>query len=405
MFDRFTKNALRLAHRFFRQDRQVAKGAKMRAWLFQDSRQRKRLGDKAPWSVGWIDQDGKRRSKRIGSKSQAEKYRRKLEGEMAAGLYKQSSRKSWKAFREEYKTKIMPRLAIRTRDVIEATLNHFERLSAPQKVSAITTQTIDDFVAKRQTEQGKKKGSTVSPATVNRDLRHLKATLRVAHDWGYLPKVPKFRKVREPDQIGPVITPAHFEAIYGKCDVATMPRGLACEPGDWWRALLVFALTTGWRIEEILSLRRQDLDLKTGAILTRAADNKGRRDDRDYLPEAALVLVRSVAGFEPLVFFWPHHRRTLDLEFKQIQQAAEINLPCPQAGNHECTDACHLYGFHALRRAYATLNADSLPAPVLQKKMRHRSFTTTLRYIALADKMKKSSEKVYVPDFLQRKVH
>lgn len=35
--------------------------------------------------------------------------------------------------------------------------------------------------------------------------------------------------------------------------------------------------------------------------------------------------------------------------------------------------------------------------------MRHKSFTATLRYIGLADKMKKSSEKVFVPDFLRRK--
>jgi hypothetical protein len=52
----------------------------MRAWVFQDSRQKKKLGEKAHWSVGWIDPEGKRRSKRIGSKSMAEKYARKGEG-------------------------------------------------------------------------------------------------------------------------------------------------------------------------------------------------------------------------------------------------------------------------------------------------------------------------------------
>ncbi len=45
------------------------------------------------------------------------------------------------------------------------------------------------------------------------------------------------------------------------------------------QALLVFAMTTGWRIEEILSFRREDLSLKTGRILTRASDNKGGRGD------------------------------------------------------------------------------------------------------------------------------
>ena len=42
-----------------------------------------------------------------------------------------------------------------------------------------------------------------------------------------------------------------------------------------------------------------------------------------------------------------------------------------------------------------------MTAPVLQRNMRHRSFQTTLRYINLSDKMKKATEKVYVPEFLQ----
>jgi hypothetical protein len=56
-----------------------------------------------------------------------------------------------------------------------------------------------------------------------------------------------------------------------------------------------------------------------------------------------------------------------------------------------------------IRRGYATLNADSPPAPVLQRKMRHKSFTTTLRYIRLANKMKQGSERLCVPEFLEVK--
>ena len=97
----------------------------------------------------------------------------------------------------------------------------------------------------------------------------------------------------------------------------------------------------------------------------------------------------------------PAHERTLRVQFHRIQQAAGIHLPCSIARKHECTPACHLYGFHAIRRGYATLNADSMPAAVLQRKMRHQSFQTTTRYIRMADKMKKTSDQVYVPDFLR----
>lgn len=166
--------------------------------------------------------------------------------------------------------------------------------------------------------------------------------------------------------------------------------------------MFAFAIATGWRKEEILSLRRNDIDLATGAIITRAADNKGSRDDADYLPDAVLAVVKGVVGFAPEVFQWPHGERALWDEFHRIQKAAGIDLPCPDASRHTCTDSCHRYGFHALRRGYATLNADTMSAPVLQKKMRHKSFTTTQRYIGLADKMKKATEKVYVPEFLRK---
>ncbi len=41
--------------------------------------------------------------------------------------------------------------------------------------------------------------------------------------------------------------------------------------------------------------------------------------------------------------------------------------------------------------------------PPSKKKMRHKSFSTTLRYIGLADKMKVATEAVHVPTFLQKK--
>src|SRR5207302_987177 len=76
------------------------------------------------------------------------------------------------------------------------------------------------------------------------------------------------------------VTSAHFTAIYLKCDAARFPEGLPYPTGDWWRALLVTGYMTGWRISELLALRRADVDLDAGTALTRAEDNKGKRDAR-----------------------------------------------------------------------------------------------------------------------------
>lgn len=47
-------------------------GMRKSAWIFQDRKQLSKLGpDDCPWSVGWYDAEGNRKSKTIGSKSLA----------------------------------------------------------------------------------------------------------------------------------------------------------------------------------------------------------------------------------------------------------------------------------------------------------------------------------------------
>ena len=83
------------------------------------------------------------------------------------------------------------------------------------------------------------------------------------------------------------------------------------------------------------------------------------------------------------------------------QQAyAGVRLPCNES--HEHTPACFVYGFHDLRRAFATLNAETLSADSLQALMRHKSYTTTQGYINMAKQLNRSVENLHVPDVLKR---
>jgi integrase len=120
------------------------------------------------------------------------------------------------------------------------------------------------------------------------------------------------------------------------------------------------------------------------SISTRGGSSVGRptwEQRKDTRPEIAAALpdLQRIAGDDPRLLPWNHHKRTLYVEFYRIQRAAGIHLVCPKAGEkgHECNETCHTYGFHAFRYAHARLNYE--PSQ-LQNQMGHASAATTEHY-------------------------
>jgi integrase len=389
----------------FRKDLTVSN---ISAWVFQKAEQVRDLGpDKASWYVGWYEPNGRRRKESFGpgprGKERAERKRRQLEHELMTGTYQVKVMKTWEEFREQYEKTVLPGLSARTRHEAILSLNHFERITKPVRMIAVTSETIDRFIAARREEPGLCKGDRVSPATVNKDLRHLKAALGRAKKWGYLAQLPDFDFEREIKKLPTYVTPEHFAAIYNACGAARLPKDVPnVNTADWWRAIVVMAYMTGWRISDLLGLRRADLDLNEGIAVTRGADNKGKRDERVRLHPVVVDHLRKLAGFDPHVFPWNHNERTLYAEFVRVQEAAGISLPCHEA--HEHTTACTSYGFHDLRRAFATMNADKLSADALQALMRHKSYQTTQVYINLTRQLDAAVQVLHVPEVLRKGV-
>jgi len=377
-----------------------------KAWVYQDDKQVKQHGaDNVSWYVGWYDPDGKRRCQSCGpgklGRKTAAKLRRKIAAELLEGTYARSNeKKTWKEFRDEYERKILEGLAPNTRRQIMNALDHFERLVGPKFMKSIRTTAIDAYRAQRRTEAGKKPESVVSRATVNKELRHLRAALRKARKWGYLVAAPDFEFEKEPKKLPLFITPEHFAAAYKACDHAKLPADQPYSAADWWRGLLVMAYMTGWRIGELLALSREDLDLVAGEAITRADDNKGKRDEKIKLHPVVVAHLSKLKGFTPKVFPWYRSEGLLMTEFARIQDAAGIHLPC--SGKHQHTRFCHLYGFHDLRRAFATMNAARLTPDALQALMRHRSYQTTQRYSNMTRQLDAAVDALHVPEFLNK---
>jgi integrase len=355
----------------------------MRAWTFQDSKQLAKHGaKKCPWSVGWYDARGRKKQKTIGQKTAAAHYARKLEGEAAAGLLRSHDRMKWAEFVARFTRDHLATLAPGSQAAYKGSLDCFTEIIAPAYLDQVDEATIAEF-------RGKRVKAVDSVATVNKDLRHLRCALRKAKKWKLLPERVEIDMLREPERDPYFVDDAAFRKLYDACDAMTRPAGQHYEPAEWWRALLTFAFMTGWRISEILSLRREHIDWAKGEAYIPADATKGKRDARVELHPVVLDHLKMISGFGPMAFDWPLHKRTLWSHFDDLKTAAKVEFPG---------------AFHRFRFGFANVNVDALPADVLQRLMRHKAAATTRRYINAAERMKRqgTAERLHVPTVLQK---
>jgi integrase len=326
----------------------------------------------------------------------------KKEVEMASTRNNLPIDKAWSEFREEYERVVLPGMrSERSRDESRRSLSLLERIAKPRIVRAIDRKFLDEYVAKRRDMPGKKADELVSPETIKKELRTIRAALSQAHEWGYLPVIPSMPRITGFGKEKNFIAEEHFNAMMSHCDAATLPCGpnQLFTAGDWWRALLGMLWVAPHRISAALSLRWEDTDLEGCTVISRSRDNKQKKDQRPFFtPSVAVLLTRIRQLADPRVFPWDDHKKTLYDQFALIQTAAGIHLPC--LGNHQHTDACHRYGFHDFRRAFATYNRD-LPAAIVQGQMGHASYSTTMRYDQYGKEKRTYADRLHIPQALR----
>lgn len=389
-----------------------------RAWVHQLKKQVEAKGaDSASWYVSWYDPDGNLRTKSCGpgkiGKAAAKQLADITHSQLVTGTYQTKARATWEKLRSDYMAKVASRFDEPSRLAAEIALKNFERVAKPKFVMAIRAEMIDEFTSKRlkefaskgkadDTEADKQSRATVSPATVNKELRYIRLILNVAEEWGMIPKVPKVRFLKVPKKLPTFIPPEHFTAIYKACDVAKRPSTVPnVSPADWWRGLLVTGYMTGWRIGQLLSLKWDDVDLEEGFATSRAEviGNKGKREIRIPLHPIVIVHMKKLrGGFDEHIFPWNQNKRDLWPEFHVIQEAARLDdgSPVPKGGKHG-----RRYGFHDVRRGFATENIESMDLFELQNLMQHKSLETTKEYVNMVKRLKKTVTKIFVPPNLQ----
>jgi integrase len=365
----------------------------MKAWIFQDPKQVEKVGEqKASWYVGWYDLRGKRRCQSCGpgkeGTAKAEKFLKKKEAELLLRTEADPQKTTWADFSKRFETDVLSTKGQRNREETISALDHFQEKVKPVRVAAVDTALVDRFIRLRRKDHGVKKDTVISPATINKELRHLRAVFRKALRWKMLPEMPEIDFLKEAKKLAIYVPPEHFAQLYQACENARLPQDLPYPAADWWRGLLVTAYMTGWRITALLSFRRADANLEDGTAFSQADDNKGKRDQKIALHPLVIEHLQRVPGFDPVFFPWNYRKATLFNEFARIQRKASIK---PERGKDH-------YTFHDLRRAFATMNAGRLTADALQHLMQHKDYQTTQRYISMARQLKPAAQNLFVPD-------
>ena len=147
---------------------------------------------KAPWVVYWRDVNGNQKSKSFPAgergKREAKAFADKADAEQKLGIQNTESDVSWARFRREYEE--FKKTTLRKNSIVsmQVSLDHFERLIGPRKVSRVSQRDIDRYASLRQQEPGRFGRVTASSVIV--DLKVIRTALRQAKRWKYLDEVP-----------------------------------------------------------------------------------------------------------------------------------------------------------------------------------------------------------------------
>jgi len=261
-----------------------------RVWI--DTRNGKRG---TSYRLRWYDVEGRQRSESVGSDAaQAETERRRKEAEINAGDYRDVQPASLGGYTEEHLElldgQVQPATVKEHREALNRLVAFFGERRELGSISAIDAKRYfrERRQAVRPCDIGKEEEEQrrIRPATVNKELRTVRAIFNAAVSDGYLRANPfdGIKRLREADRDVRVLEAGEVEALVSAC------------PDDRWRAFLLLAVTTGMRLGELCHLQWRDVDFERGLVAVRNSTahrtKTGRQRVVGLVSRAAIVLRR-----------------------------------------------------------------------------------------------------------------
>lgn len=324
------------------------------------------------WYLRWweLKPDGKAwrevwKSSKTTVKREAEEQRRRVEQELDQGR-RPDADMPWEDFKAEFLDKHVSRKGSHSVIAYRQCLKLFTDAVKPTRLGDVTLAILEDYCNARL-------DAMIAPATVNKELRHVRAAIRWACKREYVGRVPDFGSVfvRVEQKQPEIIPEADFLAM-----VAAIPKAeLKHRPAAWWRVFLYVGYYLGMRRGEILGLTWDQVRFNTSELLVSATTSKGKKDRVvPMAPELAEVLKQwrdsqnTIAlGGEMLP--WPRETyRQLYDDWHAIQTATGI-----EDGRHYVPKNCR-------SSCASELIASGAPTAVVKDFLGHASVTTTERY-------------------------
>ena len=201
-------------------------------------------------------------------------------------------------------------------------------------------------------------------------MRNLRCLLNEAEEAKLIAQAPTFRKVfYRVSTMKPRAVPLDLlQRIYVGTRFAWHPQVVGIQPADWWQAIIVTAVCTGFRRGVLLALEWKWIDLGNQIVRIPADNDKAREDRVKPLHPVVVEHLLKIRTAGHLVFPFPGCKKTFDREWKMIQRAADPPVT-PRVK------------FHDLKRTCGTLLSGSgAQIEHVQTMLDHASPTTSLKY-------------------------
>ncbi|MFH0992290.1 MAG: site-specific integrase [bacterium] len=313
-------------------------------------------------------QEGVRKWKSTGASVQPDALKALTEFKLL--LQKRTSSITLEKFFDEFLAYGRTIYSPKTLSQYEGIFKMFKKEYPNSSLREINGKHIDFYKAKRLREKKQQdKEQTVSPVSVNVELRMLRSAFNTARRWKLIEYniFEGIQLARIPEQVPTFLSKSDFSKL------------LACIEEEWLKEIVTFAVLTGMRQGEIINLKWKHLNLQDRIIHLQSSPNfKTKQGKMRVIPLNETVFYMLQSKWEKncseFVFTlngsqikgcWLSHL------FKKYVRKAKLE-----------NEKIH---FHSLRHTFATwLVQDGVPIYEVQKLLGHSSISVTQVYSHLA---------------------